>query len=88
MIRYGNAREERAHRLLGDGERTPSGEVRLTKIHEIMGEGVEIHGEVIDNEAHRGFAPSFADRPRGPRHQRHVRVPGVSSRSARAPAST
>jgi hypothetical protein len=59
MIRYGNAREERAHRLLGDGERTPSGEVRLTKIHEIMGEGVEIHGEVIDNEAHRGFAPSF-----------------------------
>lgn len=59
IIRYGSEREERAHRLLGDGEHEPSGEVRLTKIHEVVGEGVEIHGEVNDKEAHRGFAPSF-----------------------------
>ncbi len=59
IIRYGSEREERAHRLLGDGEHEPSGEVRLTKIHEIAGEGVEIHGEVVDKEAHRAFAPSF-----------------------------
>lgn len=59
VIRYGSDREERAHRLLGDGEHAPSGEVKLTKIHEIVGEGIEIHGEVTDKEAHRGFAPSF-----------------------------
>jgi hypothetical protein len=59
VIRYGNERELRAHRLLGDGESTPSGEVRLTKVHDLVGEGVEIHGEVIDREAQRSFAPSF-----------------------------
>ncbi|MCC6552250.1 MAG: SWIM zinc finger family protein [Polyangiaceae bacterium] len=36
-----------------------TGEVRLTKIHEIAGEGVEIHGEVADKEARRDFPPRF-----------------------------
>jgi predicted DNA-binding WGR domain protein len=59
VIRYGNEREAIAHRLLGDGAQSPSGEVRLTKVHDLVGEGVEIHGEVTDKEAHRSFAPSF-----------------------------
>jgi hypothetical protein len=54
MIRYGNEREQRAHRLL-DG----AAEVAITKLHEIAGEGVEIHGNVDDREAHRSFAPHF-----------------------------
>lgn len=36
-----------------------TGEVRLTKIHEIVGEGVEIHGEISDREARRDFPPRF-----------------------------
>lgn len=59
VIRFGSAREERALRLLGDGKSSPSGEVSVTKIHEISGEGVEIHGEVIDKEARRTYAPHF-----------------------------
>ncbi|MFO0606113.1 MAG: SWIM zinc finger family protein [Polyangiales bacterium] len=59
QIRYGSEREARAHRLLGDGESAPSGEVKLTKVHDKVGEGVEIHGEVVDREAHRSFSPSF-----------------------------
>lgn len=57
-IRYGDEREQRAHRLLGDeGEGT--GEVKITKLHEIAGEGIEIHGEVTDREARRSYSPSF-----------------------------
>ncbi len=59
VIRYGSEREAHAHRLLGDGETTAAGEVRITKVHEIAGEGVEITAEVVDKEAHRTFAPSF-----------------------------
>ncbi|RYE95121.1 MAG: SWIM zinc finger family protein [Myxococcales bacterium] len=53
-LRYGSPREARAHRLLDD-----KGSVQLTKIHEISGEGVEIHGEVTDREARRQFTPRF-----------------------------
>jgi hypothetical protein len=62
LIRYGSPREAKAHRLLGVGAGaagTGTGEVKLTKIHEIAGEGIEIHGEVIDKEAHRDFPPRF-----------------------------
>ncbi len=61
-IRYGTPREEKAHRLLGDGTKgsTPSGEVSVTKVHEIAGEGVEIHGEVTDKEAKRSYSPRFS----------------------------
>lgn len=54
VIRYGNEREARAHRLL-EG----AGEVKLTKVHEVVGEGTRIHGEVVDREAVRSFFPSF-----------------------------
>ncbi|AUX30278.1 MULTISPECIES: SWIM zinc finger family protein [Sorangium] len=53
-IRYGSPREAAAHRLLA-----APGAVRPTKVHEIAGEGTEIHGEVADREAHRGFSPRF-----------------------------
>jgi hypothetical protein len=54
VIRYGNEREASAHRLL-EG----AGEVKLTKVHEVVGEGTRIHGEVVDREAVRSFFPSF-----------------------------
>lgn len=57
-IRFGSEREARAHRLLGDGA-PGAGEVRLTKLHDMGGEGIEIHGEVADREAHRTYAPRF-----------------------------
>jgi predicted DNA-binding WGR domain protein len=57
-IRFGSEREARAHRLLGDGG-PGAGEVRLTKLHDMGGDGIEIHGEVTDREAHRGYAPHF-----------------------------
>ncbi|XXX79878.1 SWIM zinc finger family protein [Sorangium sp. So ce134] len=53
-IRYSSPREAAAHRLLA-----APGAVRPTKVHEIAGEGTEIHGEVADREAHRGFSPRF-----------------------------
>lgn len=54
VIRYGNEREAQAHRLL-EG----AGEVKLTKVHEVVGVGTRIHGEVVDREAVRSFFPSF-----------------------------
>ncbi|MDC0712002.1 SWIM zinc finger domain-containing protein [Stigmatella sp. ncwal1] len=57
-LRYGNEREARAHRLLGDGG-PGAGEVKVTKVHEVVGEGTRIHGEVVDREAVRSFFPSF-----------------------------
>jgi hypothetical protein len=57
-IRYGSPREEAAHRLLGDGAE-PTGDVTITKIHVIAGEGQEISGEVADRVARRTFAPRF-----------------------------
>jgi hypothetical protein len=58
VIRFGSEREARAHRLLGDGG-PGAGEVKLTKVHEVVGEGTRIHGEVVDREAVRSFFPSF-----------------------------
>ncbi|MDY7226457.1 SWIM zinc finger family protein [Hyalangium rubrum] len=58
VIRYGSEREARAHRLLGDGG-AGAGEVKVTKVHEVVGEGTRIHGEVVDREAVRSFFPVF-----------------------------
>jgi len=58
-IRFGSPREAKAHRLLGAPGSPGTGDIRLTKIHEIAGEGVEIHGEVVDKEARRDFPPRF-----------------------------
>ncbi len=58
VIRYGSEREERAHRLLGDGS-AGAGEVTVTKVHEVVGTGTRLHGEVVDREAVRSFFPTF-----------------------------
>lgn len=57
-IRYGSPREALAHRLLGDGS-AGEGNIQITKLHEIAGEGREIHGTVEDKGARRGFTPHF-----------------------------
>lgn len=59
VIRYGNELEARAHRLLGGDGAPGAGEVKLTKVHDVVGEGIRIHGEVVDREALRSFFPSF-----------------------------
>jgi hypothetical protein len=58
-VRYESPREARAHQLVGDKPGQGTADIRLTKIHEIMGEGTEIHGEIEDRESHRTFAPRF-----------------------------
>lgn len=53
-VRYRDENEEAAHRLLA----TP-GQVRITTVHDLGGEGVRIEGEVEDKQAHRTFLTSF-----------------------------
>jgi hypothetical protein len=53
-LRYRDQNEEAAHRLLA-----VDGQVRLTTIHDLGGEGVRIEGEVEDKQAHRTFVTSF-----------------------------
>jgi hypothetical protein len=59
QIRFGGEREALAHRLLGDEGKKSGGAVRLTKVHDLGGDGTEISGEVEDLEARRTFTPSF-----------------------------
>jgi hypothetical protein len=54
LVRYGSVREAKAHRILEDRSA-----VRVTKVHSIAGEGVEIHGEVQDPSAGRASLPRF-----------------------------
>jgi hypothetical protein len=53
-LRYRDAREQEAHRLL-----EVEGQVKLTRIHELAGEGTRIEGEVEDRHAHRTYRTSF-----------------------------
>ncbi|NVB41372.1 hypothetical protein G6O69_26275 [Pseudenhygromyxa sp. WMMC2535] len=53
-MRFRDAREEQAHRLL---EITDA--VQLTKVHDLGGEGTRIEGEVVDPQAHRTYRASF-----------------------------
>ncbi|MCG8420609.1 MAG: hypothetical protein MJE77_22035 [Proteobacteria bacterium] len=53
-LRYRDAREEHAHRLLDK-----KGQVELTAVHDLGGEGVRIEGEVEDRLAHRTYKTSF-----------------------------
>lgn len=53
-LRYRDEREEQAHRLLGLKDA-----VRLTKVHDLAGEGTRIEGEVEDPQAHRTYRTSF-----------------------------
>lgn len=59
-IRYGSPREALAHRLLGDGATGAVGDVRVTKLHVIVGEGMEVEGEIRDKQLQRTFNPRFA----------------------------
>lgn len=54
LLRYRDAREEQAHRLLATAD-----QVQLTRVHELVGEGTRIEGEVEDRQAHRSFRTSF-----------------------------
>jgi hypothetical protein len=60
-IRYGSPREALAHRLLGDpaGGAVAMGEVRVTKLHVIVGEGQQVEGEIDDRQLQRTFSPRF-----------------------------
>jgi hypothetical protein len=60
-IRYGSPREALAHRLLGDpaGGADAMGEVRVTKLHVMVGEGQQVEGEVMDRQLQRTFSPRF-----------------------------
>lgn len=53
-LRYRDQREEAAHRLLA-----VDGQVVLTTVHDLGGEGVRIEGEVHDRQAHRTYQTSF-----------------------------
>lgn len=55
QLRYGSTREEAAHRLLEEREA-----VQITKVHTAVGEGQEVHGEVVDKLVRRTFAPRFS----------------------------
>jgi hypothetical protein len=53
-LRYRDAREEHAHRLLAVPD-----QVRLTHVHDLGADGVRIEGEVEDRQAHRTYKTSF-----------------------------
>jgi hypothetical protein len=54
QLRYRDAREAAAHRLLAE----PTA-VTLTKVHDRGSDGRSIEGQVVDARAHRTFYPSF-----------------------------
>ncbi|MFO7566539.1 MAG: SWIM zinc finger family protein [Enhygromyxa sp.] len=54
VLRFRDEREQQAHRLL----ELPDA-VRLTKVHDLAGEGTRIEGEVEDPQAHRTYRTSF-----------------------------
>jgi hypothetical protein len=54
QLRYRDAREEQAHRLLAIDD-----QVQLTRIHDLGLEGTAIDGEVEDRQAHRRYQTSF-----------------------------
>lgn len=53
-LRYRDAREEQAHRLLATED-----QVQLTRIHDLGLDGTAIDGEVQDRQAHRHYQTSF-----------------------------
>ena len=64
-LRYASPGEARAHLLVGEEGKPGTAAIRLTKLHEIVGQGLEIHGEIEDRESHRTFAPRFELDPEG-----------------------
>lgn len=58
-IRFASAREATAQRLLGDVGKPGTADVRITKLHELSGEGLEVEGELHDRERRRTLTPRF-----------------------------
>lgn len=62
-LRFRDAREGEAHRLLATKTTAGSGPevdaVRLTRVHDLGSEGTKIEGEVDDPQAHRSYKTSF-----------------------------
>jgi hypothetical protein len=58
-LRYRDEREQQAHRLLALSSSANGDAVRLTKVHDLAGEGTRIEGEVEDPQAHRTYRTSF-----------------------------
>jgi len=54
VLRFRDAREAEAHRLLDTKDA-----VRLTRVHDLGSEGTKIEGEVEDPQAHRSYKTSF-----------------------------
>lgn len=55
VLRFRDAREAEAHRLLATADA-----VRLTRVHDLGSEGTKIEGEVDDPQAHRSYKTSFS----------------------------
>jgi hypothetical protein len=53
MFRFGSPQESAAHRILKEGT------AKLTKVHVLVGEGVELSGEVEDKAGKRIYHPKF-----------------------------
>ncbi len=53
-LKFRDAKEAAAHRLLGE-----AGGVTVTKVHDQGAEGRTIEGQVVDAKAHRTFHPAF-----------------------------
>lgn len=58
-LKHRNEREERANHLLALSEESEEPIVKITKFNNVLGQGVEIHGEVEDKEAFRTYQCSF-----------------------------
>lgn len=58
-LRFRDAREAEAHRLLASRTEKGEGAVRLTRVHDLGSEGTKIEGEVDDPQAHRSYKTSF-----------------------------
>jgi hypothetical protein len=53
-LRFRDARERAAHRLLDTPE-----QVQLTRMHDLGGDGTRIEGEIADRKGHRSYRTSF-----------------------------
>ena len=75
-IRFGNEQEARAHRLLGDGG-PGAGEVKVTKVHEVVGEGTPHPRRGGGPRGRAQLLPQLHAGPGGPREGRGLRLPAL-----------
>lgn len=58
-LKHRNQQEERADQLLALSQNSDEPLIQITKFNHLLGQGVEIHGEVEDKEAFRSYQCSF-----------------------------